>query len=181
MNALFNLIPPPSDPRETGTPKSWQKIEARLGLQLPPDYKNCIDYYGTGSFGDFIIVYSPFAQNEYLNLFYALDTLHQAHRQVQLTGNPNWTAVDPYALYPDEDGLLPWGCTANLGETFFWQVKGAPETWETVFYHLRSGEYEVWKYPLTGFLVRLLTGQIESVLLPDDFPPIDDGVSFVPA
>jgi len=125
-----------------------------------------IDDYGTGSFDDFIIVYSPFAQNEYLNLFYALDTLHLADRQTRMMGDPAWTAVQPFEYYPTTGGLLPWGCTTNLGDTFFWQINGAPQTWETVFYNLRSGEYEVWKYPMAEFLFRLFTRQIESVLLP---------------
>ena len=181
MDQLLNLITPPQNPDETGTPKSWEQIEARLGLQLPPDYKALIDHYGTGSFDEFIFVYSPFTQIEYLNLFYALDTLHQAGQQTQLMGDPFWTAVHPFAYYPATEGLLPWGCTSNLGDAFFWQIKGAPATWETVFYNLRSGEYEVWKYTLSEFLYRLFTHQIESVLLPQDFPSADNPISFIPA
>ena len=186
---LTRIIPSPFAPQETGTPKSWEKIEQRLGIQLPPDYKAFIDSFGTGSFDDFIIVYNPLAQNEYLNLFYALDTLHQADRQAQLMGDPAWTAVHPFELYPATEGLLPWGCTTpavslggttNLGDFFFWQVKGAPQTWETVFYNLRNGEYEVWKLPLTEFLYQLFTRQIESVLLPEDYPARDAPVEFIP-
>ncbi len=165
----------------SGTPKSWEKIGIRLGLQLPPDYITLIDRYGTGSFDEFIFVYNPFAENEYLNLFYALDTLHQANEKTQLMGNPDWTAVHPFKLYPDTEGLLPWGCTTHLGETFFWHIKGAPETWETIFYNLRSGEYEVWKFSLTEFLYRLFTRQIESVLLPENFPPPQIPLPFIPA
>lgn len=177
---LTQIALPPIDPRETGTLKNWGKIEKRLGLLLPPDYKALIDGYGTGSFDDFIIIYNPFAQNEYLNLFYALDTLHQADQQTQFLGDPVWTAVHPFALYPAPEGLLPWGCTTNLGDIFFWQIKGPPETWETIFYNLRSGEHEVWKHPMSEFLMLLLTRQIESVLLPEDYPP-DGAINFIPA
>ena len=181
LELLTRFILPPSEPHETKTPKAWEKIEQRLGILLPPDYKAFIDCYGTGSFDDFIIVYNPFAENEYLNLFFALDTLHQADQQTQLPGESAWTAVHPFELYPEPEGLLPWGCTTNLGDMFFWQIEGPPETWETVFYNLRNGEYEVWKYPLTEFLYRLLTRQIESVLLPEDFPQSDQQIAFVPA
>jgi hypothetical protein len=180
MDQLLNYISPPAKPKEIGNPKAWEKIETRLGLQLPRDYKAFIDHYGTGSFEGFIIVYSPFAQDEYLNPFYVLDTLHQAEVQTQLMGKSAWTAVHPFELYPAPDGLLPWGCTIDLGDTFFWRVKGAPQTWETIFYNLRSGEYEVWKYALTEFLYRLFTRQIESVLLPQDFPP-ENPITFIPA
>jgi hypothetical protein len=178
---IIQIAVPPVKPRETGTPKNWEKIEKRLGLRLPQDYKTLIDTFGTGSFDDFIIVYNPFAQNEYLNLFYALDTLHQAEQQARLLGDSAWTVVQPFDLYPAPEGLLPWGCTTNLGDTFFWQIKGPPGTWETIFYNLRSGEYEVWKHPLSEFLYRLFTRQIESVLLPEDYPPPDGGISFIPA
>ena len=82
MDRLPDFIVPPPDPQETAPPKSWEKIVARLGLELPPDYKAFINRYGTGSFDDFIIIYNPFADNEYPNLFYALDTLHQADHPV---------------------------------------------------------------------------------------------------
>lgn len=192
MNQLRDLISPPQNPQDSGKPKAWEKIEKRLGILLPPDYKDFIDIYGTGSFDDFVIVYNPFAQNEYLNLLYALDTLHQADKQTQLLGDPVWTAVHPFQLYPTPEGLLPWGCATpavlprrqwhcTLGGTLFWQIKGPPETWETIFYNLRSGEYEVWKHPMSEFLARLFNRQIESVLLPDDFPPQDRKLTFIPS
>lgn len=180
MDQFQNLVVPPLNPQEAGTLKSWEKIERRLGIALPEDYKSLIDGYGTGSFDDFILVYNPFTQNEYLNPFFALDTLHRADQQTQLLGDPVWTAVQPFELYPAPEGLFPWGCTTNLGETFFWQIKGEPETWETVFYNLRSGEYEVWKHPLSEFLYLLFTHQIESVLLPEEYPPFESRVTFIP-
>jgi hypothetical protein len=67
-----------------------------------------------------------------------------------------------------------------LRQVFFWQVKGAPAKWETVFYNLRNGEYEVWKYPMSGFLYRLFTQQIESVLLPEGFPGSEGPIRFIP-
>lgn len=181
MDALKQLMLPPAHPQETGTPKAWTKLETRLGIPLPPDYKTLIDVFGTGSFADFITVYNPFTQIESFNLLYALDTLHQANRKTRMIGDPAWSALRPFGLYPAPAGLLPWGCTANLGEGFFWQIQGPPQTWETIFYNLRTGEYEVWKYPLTEFLYRLFTRQIRSVLLPEEFPPQDTAITFLPA
>ena len=181
LEQFIRSIPAPENPRETGTPKAWEKIEKHLGLVLPSDYKALINAYGTGCFADFIIVYNPFAQNEYHNLFFALDVLHQAARPSRISRGSAWTAVSPFELYPAKQGLLPWGCTSNFGDFFFWQVNNAPDTWETIFYNLRNGEYEVWKVPLTEFLYRLFTRGIESVLLPADFPPAKSRIAFVPA
>jgi hypothetical protein len=139
-----------------------------------------IDTYGTGNFGGFLYVYTPFAPNEYLNLYYALDTLHQANRQMARREETQWTAVHPFRLYPELEGLLPWGCTKNYGDAFFWQVQGSPDIWETVFYDLRRGEYEVWKKTTSELLLHLFTRQAESVLLPDDFPPENDEMVFHP-
>ncbi|HBX68381.1 MAG TPA: hypothetical protein DEH25_03075 [Chloroflexi bacterium] len=168
---FIQRVPPPPNPRETGTPKTWEKIEARLGVALPPDYKALINRYGSGSFDNFITVYNPFAEDEERNPFYVLDVLHLANRQTGFMGASVWTAVTPFNLYPAPEGLLPWGCTPAFGEFFFWQIKNAPHTWETVFYNLRRGEYEVWKYTLTEFLYQLSTRKVESVLLPEGYCP----------
>jgi hypothetical protein len=181
MVSLLQFFPPPAHPQETGTPKTWEKLEARLGIALPSDYKALIDAFGTGTFADFITVFNPFAQNESLNLLYALDTLHQANQKTRIISDPIWSALRPFELYPAPQGLLPWGCTANLGEYFFWQIQGPPQSWETIFYLLRSGEYEVWKYPMTEFLYRLFTRSLASVFLPDDFPPSQGMITFTPA
>ncbi len=181
MYPLFDLVAPPREPLETGNPKTWEQAEARLGSALPSDYKAFIDRYGSGSFDDFILVYNLFACNEYHNLFYALDTLHQSSRQTRLKGDPAWSVVHPFDLFPAPEGLLPWGCTTHMEDIFFWQVKGKPETWETIFYHLRTGEYEVWKHPLTVFLYQLFTRKIESVLLAEDYPPFGGTVTFISA
>jgi hypothetical protein len=93
--------------------------------------------------------------------------------------DPVWSVVQPFKLFPATGGLLPWGCITNMESYFFWQVKGKPETWETIFYNLRNGEYEVWKYPLTEFLYRLFTRKIDSVLLPEEFPSQDAEIEFV--
>jgi hypothetical protein len=177
---LPQLIPPPANPGETGSSKAWEKLEARLGLSLPDDYKSLIDTYGMGSFGGLITVYNPFAHIEEFNLLYVLDTLHQADRQTQLLRGSGWTAVTPFELYPAPGGLLPWGCAATFGDTFFWKVSGPPQSWETIFYHLRSGEYEVWKMSITEFIAGILSGKVKSVLLPEDSISTDEVIHFIP-
>jgi hypothetical protein len=175
---LVLIAPPPTVPVETGSPKQWAVIQNRLGTPLPTDYKKFIDRYGTGSFNNFIIPYNPFAKNESLNIIQALDAHHLASRRTQLLGDMHWSAVHPFELFPAPDGLLPWGTTANFSDVFLWQVSGPPETWVTVFYNLRDGEYEVWKISFTSFLAKLFLREIESVLLSEDFPPEPDHIHF---
>jgi hypothetical protein len=171
ISQLQQIVPPPRHPVETGSHKAWQQVQTRLGTPLPADYKTFIDRYGTGAFHNFLVLYNPFSKQEDRDLFLALDTYHQANRRVQgMTSRP-WSVVKPFELYPAEGGLLPWGTTARMAQSFFWQVDGPPENWITILYHLQTGEYEVWKLPFSIFIRKLLTRQIESVLLPDDFPP----------
>jgi hypothetical protein len=177
---LIQIVSPPAPPVETGSPKQWNLIQKRLGTPLPTDYKKYIDCYGTGTFNEFILPYNPFAKDDLLNLFQALDTHHQASRRTQIEGDVSWSVVHPYQLFPAPDGLLPWGTTANFEKAFFWQVSGPPETWVTVFYNLRDGEYEVWKLTVTNFLTKLLLMEIESVLLSEDFSSQLKLIRFVP-
>lgn len=171
ISKLQQIIAAPHHPVDTGSPKAWQRVQERLGTPLPQDYKTFIDLYGTGAFYDFLILYNPFSKQEDRDLFLALDTYHQANRRVQAAASRPWSVVNPFELYPADGGLLPWGTTTPMVQSFFWQVDGPPENWITVLYHLQTGEYEVWKLSFSEFILKLMTRQIESVLLPDDFPP----------
>jgi hypothetical protein len=166
ISQLVQFIPPPQAPIETGSPKRWEKAQERLGIAFPQDYKNFVDRYGTGTFNNLIIPYSPFAANEYMNLYQALDAHHQASRQTQWMADSAWSIVSPFQLYPAKMGLFPWGTTTHFEQAFFWQISGRPDTWTTILYDLRKGEYEVWKMCLTAFLLKLFKAEIESVLLP---------------
>jgi len=170
IHQLQQAIPPPRHPVETGSPKAWRQVQERLGTPLPEDYKSFIDQYGTGTFQDFLAPYNPFSKQEDRDLFLALDTYHQANCRVQAKASRPWSVVNPFELYPAEGGLLPWGSTVPMAQSLFWQVEGPAESWVTVLYHLKTGEYEVWKLSFSEFVLKLMTRQIESVLLPDDFP-----------
>jgi len=168
ISQLVQFIPPPEAPIETGSPKRWEKAQERLGIVFPEDYKTLIDHYGTGAFNNHIIPYNPFAANEYMNLFQALDAHYRANRQTQSMVDSAWSVVSPFQLYPAVSGLLPWGTTTHFEQAFFWQMNGSPDTWNTILYDLRGGEYEVWKLCATSFLLNLFRAEIESVLLPQD-------------
>jgi hypothetical protein len=178
LQKLLAIAPPPEAPREIGSPKAWEKIDQRLGVTLPQDYKDFVDRYGTGTFNDSITLFNPFAGNESLNLFHTLETHHKATQMAQLVVESSWTAIQPFELYPARHGLLPWGATDNYEKNFFWLVNGSPKNWATVFYNLRNGDYEVWKMPCTKLLAGIFTGAIQSVLLPEDFSTNGKAVVF---
>lgn len=177
---LIYLIPAPDNPMETGTQKKWAKVQERLGLVLPADYKAFIDSYGTGNFSNGISPYSPFASDESRNLFQALDLHHQASRQVQKKAKEDWSIVHPYKLYPAPGGLLPWGTMLSFEIGFFWLIDGKPASWKTILYNLRRGEYEVWKFCFTHFLYQLISGEIKTLLLPAEISLERSEIRFCP-
>jgi len=180
ISRLVQISPPPQNPVETGSIKAWERIEERLGVALPEDYKEFIDLYGSGKFENSIVPFNPFAASEYLNLLQSLDIHHQSNRFAQgLTSSP-WSAVSPFDLYPALDGLLPWGTMGNFKEGFFWQVCGPPDQWPTIYYDLKNGEYEVWKFQFSEFLVKLFLGEIQSVLMPAAQTYHDRQIQFLP-
>ena len=178
LSRLIQITPPPKAPLEIGSQKQWKSIQEHLGIPLPDDYKNLINCYGTGAFTNFILLYTPFAAQEDANIFQVLDTHHQAKDHTKSGKETLWSVVAPFELYPEPGGLLPWGTTPDFDISFFWQVSGPPETWVTIVYNLRMGEYEVWKMSCTSFLIKLFLRKIKSVLLPDHFPPELDQVYF---
>jgi hypothetical protein len=178
LSELFRTVPPPQNPIETGTGKTWEKIQQSLGLHLPEDYKAFINCYGSGIFNNFLIPYNPHAKNETFNLTHALDTHHRSSRKTTKASTQSWSIVSPFELYPGVKGLLPWGTSTHFEMGFFWQVDGPPETWITIFYNLRVGEYEVWKMQFTSFLVKLFNREIVSTLLPLNFPPLNQPIEF---
>lgn len=176
LSQLTSLIAPPEKPVETGSSKNWEQIQERLGLNLPADYKALIDCYGTGGFSNGILLISPFSKNDNHNLFQVLEVHHQASSHIEKMSGKPWSVLDPFQLYPAPDGLLPWGTTENLKINLFWHLEGKPESWCTIIYHLGLGEYEVWKLGVVHFLLKLLSREINSMILsntniPDDQPP----------
>ena len=168
LEKLTQVSPPPQIPIEVGSPKMWEKIEARLGVTLPEDYKGFINRYGSGKFDNGILLFNPLAEIEELNLFQALDLHHRCSRSTQKLSRTPWSVVCPFELYPADEGLLPWGTMENIKETFFWKVNGHPDDWHTIFYNLKTGEYEVWKMRFTEILVKLFEGELKPIITKTD-------------
>ncbi|HEU4962862.1 MAG TPA: SMI1/KNR4 family protein [Bacilli bacterium] len=143
-------------------------MEELLGTSLPPDYKEFIDMYGTGSINEFLWVLNPFEKNEYLNLVLqnkvALDAYSVSKSQ--------FPEDFPHNVFPESNGLLLWGGTDN-GDELFWLTKGAPDVWSLVIYETRSCEYSEYDCTMSQFLYDILSGTLTCEILPDDFSDID--------
>jgi hypothetical protein len=143
------------------TPERWQKIEAALEVSLPTDYKDFIDAFGTVYLGDFIYVLDPFTENQNFNLMGRGDAILEAFRDI---GSILEGEKYPYPLYPDKDGLLPWGFTIN-GDHLFWFTHGEPQEWQIAIDESRGASFENYNESISSFLVKLLKKEIRSEIL----------------
>lgn len=177
LKKLIELIPAPDNPVGLG---DISIIYEKLGTQLPKDYYDFISTYGAGMFGNSLEVYSPFVQNEYVNLFNQIDTLRDTYEAMKKIWNdanmddvfPN-SAGYPFDFYPYKGGLFPWGCIEGCNVFFYWKTDD-PE-WEIVAYS--DDDYQVFYMTMTEFIYNILSARIDFAGLSDI---IEEDLCFMP-
>jgi len=140
LEQLTRVLPPPAHPYNTGTPDRWDAVEKVLGFVLPADYKEFTYIYGTGQIAGFMVVLNPFVANGPNNLVQGagnkLEFLRMAREIDERTV--------PYPLYPEAEGLFPWGKT-DQQQTLLWHRVGPPDQWAVVV----SDRSVCWRYERT--------------------------------
>jgi hypothetical protein len=165
IERLPQLLPPPTNPTGSGNHGDWEAVEAGL-TPLPRDYKEFVDTYGLGRIDGFVLIYSPFAQSPSANL---LARGRQDLAALTELRNKYGKSEVPYALFPEQGGLLPFGTDDN-GDGLYWLTEGDPDEWAVVVNEGRAPEYERFDMPMTGFLALILSKTIKCGIFPADFP-----------
>jgi hypothetical protein len=158
ITELKKLVPPPAKPFEIGTVAQWRKIEDKLGMKLPRDYRNFIFAYGSGLFAGLYRVYNPFAALEYTNLLTQGRRVCENNRESQRSFPERF----PYPYYPIPSGLLPWGNDEN-GNDYFWLTEGPPSKWVVVQDNNRGEGIRVQPFSMTAFLGAILQRKIKAL------------------
>ncbi|MBI1372114.1 MAG: hypothetical protein GC159_05055 [Phycisphaera sp.] len=160
---LLRLCTPP---HAVGTPIDWIAVENELGIGLPRDYKQIIEAYGVGNFGEFLWLFAPSVSNPHVNLQAQVKQQLDVMRAVTADG---YESV-PYPIDSHTSGLLAFGMTDN-GDALFWNTAAGeqPEAWPIVVAGSRSGWSE-YSTPLGTWLHDVLSGTIRVELFPDDWP-----------
>ena len=173
LESLKKLMPPPAYPTDRPNGGGWQSVGHKLGIELPGDYKDFVATYGTGAVDNFLWVLNPFSKNEHLNLNNQARVRLDAQRRFFAESG---TAA-PFALYPDANGLFPWGITDN-GDVLYWLCKGSPSTWVIVVCDSRASRWREFKLSTVQFLAEVLTKELVADVFPEDFPT--ESPEFVP-
>jgi hypothetical protein len=156
---LKKLVPPPAKPFEVGTLAQWRKLEERLGVKLPRDYREFVFAYGSGLFAGLYRVYNPFAASPYLALLPSVERVCGIEREGKSHSGEKYF---PSPIYPEPGGLLPWGNDEN-GNDYYWRTEGPPTRWIVVQNNNRGEGLRVQPYSMTGFLVGILRRKIRAL------------------
>jgi hypothetical protein len=162
IEQLTQLVPPPTNPIETGSASDWNNVESQLALTLPTDFRELILTYGTGAFNDWLIVFNPSARNRYYNLVAMASEILDAY----LSMKQDFPDKFPHPAYPTPHGLFPWA-RADNGDTFYWIIDYENHQWSTILCESRFGEMETYREQPTELLASLLSGVIQSNIFPD--------------
>ena len=161
---LKKIIIPPDLPNEAPSEIVLKDFEVEIAL-LPEDYKDFIKTYGSGSIDNFMWICNPAANNPFLNLYIQIKAYLNSLQRVYGIG----TVLDQYKLYPESNGLLPFGGNDN-GDLLLWKTHGHPNEWNIVVLESRMGEVEEFNENMACFLCSILSRKKTCKIFPDDFP-----------
>lgn len=176
IKELTAIIRPPQKPVEVPKNPNWNKIEKKLGVPLPSDYRDFVVTYGTGTLGRFVIVCNAFSTIEGGALIpmvkYDCDILRSLRES---EGNEQV----PFDIHPHRPGLLPWGGDEN-GNSFYWLTEGKPDAWPCVVGEGRGKRWQTFEMRMTTFLAKAFNRDIKVSVWPRTFPNLRRDLVFEP-
>ncbi|WP_167336168.1 SMI1/KNR4 family protein [Amycolatopsis alba] len=131
-------------------------VERQLRTALPSDYKALLSIFPSGMYRDTVWVTNPTQGKDYWQKFqdYIRETL-EAFADEDL----EYLEGTAYRVFPEPNGLLPWGHD-GAGGIFCWIARGdSPDDWPTAYYS--PGDYEWTEHPggAADLLADVLTSQ----------------------
>lgn len=160
---LKKVLLKPNITYHTGTDEMWKEFENKEGIIFPQDYKEIINYYGTGGIGKFLWFLTPFETDENVNYIYKMKVMSDAYRHSKLKFPEDFK----HNIFPENKGLLPWGFTDN-GDELYWETGNKFEDWKIIIYESRSSDYFEYEMSLCEFLYKLICGEIICNAFPND-------------
>jgi hypothetical protein len=168
---LKAVIQPPATPTTLlSTNSAWDEVFDQLGTRLPLDFVHFQKVFGEGYFysrthkrSASLFVYGGIRR---FNLRQSVPERLSALRAAK-ERRPESV---PHPLYWEPNGLLPWGRTSNETD-LCWSVRGdLPEHWRVVVLRVAAAASESYDVGMVEFLTGLISGKIQSALMPQGFP-----------
>lgn len=164
IDDIVKTMPPVKYPLDVPVHREWVAVESKLGIALPDDYKEFIQVYGTGKIDGFICVFTPFSNNENLNLLDQLRLQSDVLAELKLYGENI-----PYKIFPEAEGILPFAITDN-GDVLFWRTVGEPNEWTVLVNAARSADWECHDMSMSKFFSEIMSRRLNCEIFPKSFP-----------
>jgi hypothetical protein len=167
LKRLLEVMPSPAHPIETVEASQWETFEVITGIALPDDYKDYFQVFGTGIIGGVVLPYSPFCTRPWWQVRYASRAWVPEALNIPAANWQFGVHPCPYAVYPEPDGVLPWGQTDN-GDRLFWLRHGSPHDWHILVNEARSSSFEPCACSMTEWVCGWIPGALASTIMPYD-------------
>ena len=157
---LEAIVRPPGTMGHVFSRDDWTTLERTLGTSLPGDVVEMHERFGSGWFGDHVIMPLLPAERGVLSLIPS----HTEAASILQVLIDDGVLAGANAAYPVQGGLLEWADSGN-GHMWFWRTDGESKDW-TVVAVPEGYDQPIYRYDMgaTGYLGALLSGDID-----DDF------------
>jgi hypothetical protein len=144
----------------------WASIEASLGVRLPEEYKEFVQAFPPGGFGELVVLH-PARRAGFVGLpdeIHGFAERYGGPLEVEL---PSVRQAVPFGFYPEPGGLIPWA-DFNADAALFWLPdSGDPDTWPVVAY-TDTPAYEYVDGTTLEALLRVLRGEAGRTVFPEE-------------
>lgn len=173
VNKLIEISPPPLQQSASVTDGEWAQILESHRIDIPLDFREIVDRYGEGEFGNFLWLLLPGSRRPHMNMQRAIDDISSGLRMFRDMGDCN------QPIFPEEGGLIPWGMTLN-GDALLWRTLRQSGRWSVVVNPGRSLLFYDYPMRTSEFLYNLFSKQATIDALSECFselpPPFNPAV-----
>ncbi|MCF2860457.1 SMI1/KNR4 family protein [Pseudoalteromonas sp. SMS1] len=138
------------------------KLEEKLGVTLPNDYKSICMKFDIGGFYSYLYLFSPKMEG-------GVDTVHKKisnNIDMMLENLDGFPEFYDYKVFPEKGGLLPFGYSDNI-DYLCWVCEGESSEWKVAVRSQDGYDVEYFDYTLIDFLIALWTTKDMSKILGD--------------
>lgn len=145
-------------PMNAGRVFDWPALEGELGVRLPSDYKVLAESFPRGWFRNFVSVLPPTGTDREMSLIeYARGEL-DALRELRESGEASF----PYPLFPEPNGVLPWGYIVTAGIACWLTGQGKPDEWPVVLATEDGDYWDRFNGSASEFLISVVTASYDA-------------------